>query len=60
MADHEMVAATLAAALLRGSEFSARRTDPAGHAVLLYRQVLHALRESEPAPEPQRPHPAGQ
>lgn len=52
MADREMIAATLAASLLRGSEFNVRRSDPARHAVMLYRQVLAALREAESTPEP--------
>lgn len=50
MADREMVAATLAAALLQGREFSGPHSNPAGYAVMVYRQVLNALRDSEPAP----------
>ena len=52
MADREMVAATLAAALLQGREFSGPHSNPAGYAVMVYRQVLNALREGEPAAAP--------
>jgi hypothetical protein len=55
MADREMIAATLAAALLRASSSGGLRTDAAQHAVTIYRQVLQALQESEPAtPQPPR------
>jgi hypothetical protein len=54
MANQEMIAATLAAALLEGRAPSGLRTDAAVHAVTIYRQVLQALQESEPA-APQAP-----
>lgn len=55
MADREMIAAILAAALLQGREPSGPRTDAAEHAAAVYRQVLQALNESEPAPPPIHP-----
>lgn len=50
MADREMIAATLAAALLTGRGFSGPHSDPAGYAVVVYHQVLSALDESGARP----------
>lgn len=60
MADREMIAATLAAALLNGRDFGGPHSNPAGYAVMVYRQVLSALEEAavlpaqQPAPDPPR------
>jgi len=54
MADREMVAATLAAALLSGRDFSGPRSDPGGYAVQVYHQVLAALDAAEPLMPQQR------
>ena len=56
MADREMIAATLAAALLSGRD-SGPHSDPGGHAVMVYHQVLNALEEAGSLP-PRRPTPS--
>ena len=50
MADREMIAATLAAALLNGRDFGGPHSNPAGYAVMVYRQVLNALDETPASP----------
>jgi hypothetical protein len=57
MADREMIAATLAAALLSGQDHSGPHSDPAGYAVMVYHQVLAALARPGSAPPP-RPNPS--
>jgi len=57
MADREMIAATLAAALLSGRDIGPH-SDPGGYAVMVYHQVLNALDGvGSPAPPP-RPNPS--
>jgi len=58
MADREMIAATLAAALLSGQDFSAPHSNPAGHAVTVYHQVLAALDAAESPAPPHPPNPS--
>lgn len=55
MADREMIAATLAAALLSGQDHSGPHSDPAGYAVMVYQQVLAALSRPGSAPSAQPP-----
>jgi hypothetical protein len=57
MADREMIAATLAAALLIGQNHSGPHSDPGGYAVMVYQQVLNALDRAASAPLAQRPNP---
>ncbi len=57
MADREMIAATLAAALLSRRD-SGPHSDPGGYAVMVYHQVLNAL-DGAGSPLPaQRPNPS--
>ena len=53
MADREMIAATLAAALLSARESGGPRSDPGAYAVMVYHQVLAAL-DTAGSPPPQR------
>ena len=60
MADREMIAATLAAALLTGRGVGPH-SNPAGYAVMVYQQVLSALdgaSASASATVPSRPSPS--
>ena len=50
MADKEMIAATLAAGLMAGKNFSGSRGTPESFAVETYKRVLAALIEPESAP----------
>jgi hypothetical protein len=58
MADREMIAATLAAALLSGQDHSGPHSDPAGYAVMVYQQVLNALDRAGSTAPTQRPTPS--
>ena len=52
MADREMIAATLAAALIAGRHSSSTRTTIEQLAVETYQRVLAALDAAAPAPKP--------
>jgi hypothetical protein len=52
MADREMIAATLAAALLTNADFSDSKVDTANYAVATYHRVLAALAKAAAASTP--------
>jgi hypothetical protein len=55
MADREMIAVTLAAALLTNADFSDSNVDTAKYAVTIYHKVLAALAASTHTPAPPLP-----